>query len=124
MLRLAGPSRAQDSPAYNIYPIYPRSRTQTYSMRILLLALLPIGDTLFTTPGIRALKAQYPDAHVTALVYPTNKGILEDNPDIDDFLLWPTRQNWPGFTGVARLFWALRRGHYDLAVEFCSYIWW
>ena len=78
-------------------------------MRILLLLLLPIGDTLFTTPAIHALRKKHPDAHITALVYPTNAGILRSNPDIDEFLYWPTRQTWPGLRGVLWLFWTLRQ---------------
>lgn len=93
-------------------------------MRILLLLLLPIGDTLFTTPAIHALRRRYPEAHITALVYPTNAGILRSNPDVDELLFWPTRQSWPRLWGVARLFWTLRRSRFELAVEFCSYIWW
>ena len=93
-------------------------------MRILLLLLLPIGDTLFSTPAIHALRERYPDARITALVYPTNQGILANNCDVDDFLYWPTRERWPGFLGVLRLFVELRRRRFDLAVEFCSYILW
>src|SRR3954470_6427280 len=93
-------------------------------MRILVLVLLPIGDTLFATPALHALRKRYPDAHVTALAYPTNKGILADNPDVDEFLLWPTRQSWPGFLSVFKLFWSLRRARYDLAVEFSNYNGW
>jgi ADP-heptose:LPS heptosyltransferase len=93
-------------------------------MRILLLTLLPIGDTLFTTPAVHALRKRYPDAHITALVYPTNAGILRSNPDIDELLHWPTRQSWPGFRGVLSLFLTLRKSRFDLAVEFCSYILW
>jgi lipopolysaccharide heptosyltransferase II len=93
-------------------------------MRILLLSLLPIGDTLFTTPAVHALRKRHPDAHITALVYPTNAGILRANPDIDNLLYWPTRQTWPGLTGVLRLFRTLRRSHFDLAVEFSSYNMW
>lgn len=89
-----------------------------------MLLLLPIGDTLFTTPSIHALRKRYPDAYITALIYPTNRGILENNPDIDDFLLWPTRQTWPGLAGVLRLFWKLRRAHYDLTLAFNSYTSW
>lgn len=93
-------------------------------MRILLLMLLPIGDTLFTTPAIHALRRRYPRAHITALVYPTNLGTLRSNPDIDDFLLWPTRQDWSGFRATLDLFRQLRRRRFHLAIEFCNYIWW
>lgn len=90
----------------------------------MLLLLLPIGDTLFTTPAIHALRKRYPGAHITALVYPTNAGILRSNLDVDDFLYWPTRQTWPGLAGVLRLFLTLRRSRFNLVVEFCSYISW
>src|SRR5207302_1218219 len=93
-------------------------------MRILLFILLPIGDTLFITPAIHALRKRYPDSHITALVYPTNAGILRSNPDVDEFLYWPTRELWPGLRGVFRLFWGLRKARFDLAVEFCNYIAW
>ena len=93
-------------------------------MRILLLILLPIGDTLFTTPAIHALRKRYPDAHITAFVYPTNAGILRSNPDIDELIFWPTRQTWPGFRHLIALFWGVRKARFDLAVEFCNYIWW
>src|SRR6188474_1912380 len=93
-------------------------------MRIIIMALLPIGDTLFATPAIHALRKHYPNARITALVYPTNKGILRSNPDIDDFLLWPTRDQWPGMHGVLSLFWTLRRARFDLSVEFSNYNLW
>lgn len=92
--------------------------------RILLLLLLPIGDTLFATPAIHALRKRYPHAQITALVYPTNAGILRSNPDIDDFLYWPTRQTWPGLRQTLGLFWKLRRARFELGVEFCNYAWW
>jgi ADP-heptose:LPS heptosyltransferase len=93
-------------------------------MRILLLMLLPIGDTLFATPAVRAVRARYPDAHITAVVYPTNAGILRSNADIDDMVFWPTRQTWPGLPRVLSLFWNLRRARFDLSVEFCNYAMW
>ncbi|HKP52091.1 MAG TPA: glycosyltransferase family 9 protein [Chloroflexia bacterium] len=93
-------------------------------MRILIMALLPIGDTLFATPAIHALRKRYPGAHITALTYPTNKGILRSNPDIDDFLAWPTREAWPGMRNVLKLFWRLRRARFDLSVEFSNYNLW
>lgn len=93
-------------------------------MRILLLMLLPIGDTLFTTPAIHALRRRFPNAHITAVVYPTNLGIVRSNPDIDDFLLWPTRQSWSGLLAVLGLFRQLHQRRFHLAIEFCNYIWW
>jgi ADP-heptose:LPS heptosyltransferase len=93
-------------------------------MRILVMLLLPIGDTLFATPAIHALRGHYPKARITAICYPTNSGILRNNPNLDEILLWPTREQWPGFKGLATLFTRLRSGRFDLSVEFSNYNWW
>ncbi|MGH2347363.1 MAG: glycosyltransferase family 9 protein, partial [Chloroflexota bacterium] len=92
--------------------------------RILLLLLLPIGDTLFATPTVRALRLGYPDARITALAYPSNAGILEANPDLDRLLLHPTAPTWPGPMGYVRFLWKLRRSRFDLVVRFGPAQWW
>jgi ADP-heptose:LPS heptosyltransferase len=90
----------------------------TAPRRMLLLLLLPIGDTLFSTPTVRALRLSYPKTEITALAYPTNAGILEANPDLDCLLLHPTAYTWPGPLGYARFLADLRRRRFDLVVEF------
>jgi ADP-heptose:LPS heptosyltransferase len=90
---------------------------------VLIIALLPIGDTLFTTPALHALRVAYPRAHLTALVYPSNGGLLVNNADVDRIWHWPTRDAWgPG--EVLRLARDLRRGRFDLSVEFSNYNGW
>jgi ADP-heptose:LPS heptosyltransferase len=89
---------------------------QTYS-RILVTLLAPIGDTLFATPALHALRERFPGAYIAVVAYPTNKGILEDNPDIDELFIHPILtpvENWvriPGF------FWTLNRRKFELAVD-------
>ena len=93
-------------------------------MRILLMMLLPIGDTLFATPAVHVLRRRYPQARITAVAYPTNSGILRNNHDVDEILLWPTREQWPGAIDVLDLFLKLRRARFDLSVEFSNYNFW
>ncbi len=88
---------------------------------ILLCALLPIGDTLFLTPALRAVRRHYPRARITALTYPTNRGILRANPDVDRLWLAPTRQAVRTPDRFLTLAYAIRRGHFDLALEFSNY---
>ena len=91
---------------------------------ILLLLLLPIGDTLFATPAIRALRRSYPEARIVALAYRTNAGILAANPDIDRLILHPTRQDWPGLPAYLGLLWRLNRARFDLLLQFGPVQWW
>jgi ADP-heptose:LPS heptosyltransferase len=102
--------------AYHLFP--PR---QVES--ILLNLMLPIGDTLFATPTVRALRQRFPQAHIVALVFPTNAGVLYANEDIDEVILHPTRQT---FTPLAylRFLRQMWRRRFTLAVEFRPYAWW
>ena len=53
-------------------------------MKILLLALSGIGDTLIATPLIHELRAQFPDAQLDALVlWAGSKDLLEGNPHLN-----------------------------------------
>ena len=101
-----------------------RSRRPPPAERILITALLPIGDTLFLTPSLHALRAVYPRAQLTALVYPSNAGILINNPDVDEIRHYPTRHGWPGIGTALGLARDLRRRRYDLTVEFSAYNAW
>ena len=88
---------------------------------ILVCALLPIGDTLFTTPALHAVRQRYPGARITALTYPTNSGVLLANPAVDAIWLAPTRQRPLGGAGMLHLLRALRRARFDLTLEFSNY---
>jgi heptosyltransferase II len=50
---------------------------------ILLLNLNHIGDVLFTTPAIRALRDKYPSARIVCVVSSTVAAVLHGNPNID-----------------------------------------
>lgn len=114
-------SRAFDTARRAIRHARGDSRTPR---RVLLLTLLPIGDTLFATPAIHALRRSHPHAHITALVYPSNAGILANNPDIDRLILHPTSGDFPGWPAYLRFLWGLNRRHVDLLVQFGPAQWW
>lgn len=62
--------------------------------RILVIRPDHIGDVLFTTPALHALRHNRPQARITALVGPWAARILQGNPDVDEVLTCP----FPGFT--------------------------
>ncbi|MES2778440.1 MAG: glycosyltransferase family 9 protein, partial [Bacteroidota bacterium] len=51
--------------------------------KILIIRFSSIGDIVLTTPVIRCIKQQLPDAEVHYLTKPQYLGILEHNPYID-----------------------------------------
>ena len=94
--------------------------------RIAAFVLLPIGDTLFCTPALHALRLAYPQATIHALVFPNNRAVLESSPDLDGLIGYPTRQTWGqwGLGRLAGLYRWLHQQKYDLVVEFCPAIGW
>lgn len=104
------------NPVYRLFP--PR---QVRS--ILLILLLPIGDTLFATPTVRALRRRYPKAHIAALVFSTNAGVLYANEDIDEVILHPTAQTFNA-REYLRFLREMRRRRFTMSIEFRPYTWW
>lgn len=51
--------------------------------RIAVLVLSPIGDTLFATPALRALRQTFRRATIVAVVWTSNRAILSGNPNVD-----------------------------------------
>jgi lipopolysaccharide heptosyltransferase II len=100
--------------------------------RILLIRPDHLGDLLFTTPAIQLLREAFPQAHITYLVGPWSKAVIENNPNIDEIALCP----FPGFTRqkkrsvfepyVTLLQYAkqLRQKGFDLAIVLRFDHWW
>jgi heptosyltransferase-1 len=60
---------------------------------ILIVRLSAIGDVVFASPLIRALRLRYPAARISWLVQPESKALLEHHPDLDQVIVWP-RGEW------------------------------
>src|SRR2546428_8408294 len=87
-------------------------------MRILLVRLRQIGDVVFTTPAVRALRQNFPDAHLTYLVEPAAAPVVLDNPHLNDVIVAPRARGWRGLRDDLALARRLRAGRYDLAIDF------
>jgi len=61
-------------------------------MRVLLVRTDRLGDVLLSTPVARALKEADARNHVTMMVSPYTKPILECNPHVDDVILYEEQQ--------------------------------
>ncbi len=56
---------------------------------ILIIRLSAIGDVVFASPLIKALRHHYPDARISWLVEPAAAPLLNNNPELDEVILWP-----------------------------------
>jgi ADP-heptose:LPS heptosyltransferase len=78
--------------------------------RVLLLNATGLGDLMFATPAIRALKSAYPEWQLELLVHARFASLVEYNPHLTQ--LWQYR----GRTGLFKLMSRLQARNFDLAV--------
>ncbi len=89
--------------------------------RILLIRLGGLGDIVFTLPAVSAIRAAFPEAHITFLSYGEFAFLLEGFPRIDAvFKLDRDLYRHPGtlLPQALGLLIKLRRGKFDLVVDF------
>jgi len=85
-------------------------------MKFLVISLAGIGDTLFATPVIHELRANFPDAVIDALVlWPGSRDVLEGNPHLNTVY----QKNLLAASWVAALkfFSGLRPNRYDVSLN-------
>jgi len=86
-------------------------------MKILLVRLRMIGDVVFTTPAIRALRRRYPHARLSYIVEQEAAPVVLGNPHLDEVIVAVDRRA-PGRLGAdLALIRRLRREKYDLAID-------
>jgi len=86
-------------------------------LRILLVRLRLIGDVVFTTPVIRALRRHYPDAHIAYLVEPSAVEVLRNNPHLNEVILAPRRRGVRRLLDDVSLARRLRRKRFDMVID-------
>lgn len=99
---------------------------------ILLIRPDHLGDLLFTTPALRALRRALPQARITCLVGPWSEAVVTSHPCLDEVMLCP----FPGFTRQPKtsviepyaVLWRyarlLREKGFDLAIILRFDHWW
>lgn len=87
-------------------------------MNILLIRLRLIGDVVFTTPAIAALRRLYPTATITYLVERAAEPVVRHNPHLNRILVAERPRGWRRIAYDAGLAWQLRRARFDLVIDF------
>jgi lipopolysaccharide heptosyltransferase II len=71
--------------------------------RVLIVEVNWIGDILFSTPAIRAIRARHAGAYIAALVVPRGKPLLLGNNYLDEVIVLDEAGRHRGFLGKVRL---------------------
>ncbi len=95
------------------------------SSRILIVKLSSIGDVIMATPVAKALRAAFPNAHISWVVESRARDILLDNPYLDEVIVWErppfagrNPRDWVTMTGSLRaLGRELRKREFDIAID-------
>ena len=74
-----------------------------------------VGDTLFATPLLRALRAAHPGAYLATLGMPLSLDVLAGNPHVDAMLVYDERGAHRSLRAKAALVRRLRAQHFDTA---------
>jgi predicted lipopolysaccharide heptosyltransferase III len=87
------------------------------SPSILLVRLRLIGDVVFTTPVVRALRRRFPSAQLVYLVESVAAPVVATNPHLDDVLVIPRTRGWARLTDDLKTAARLRRQRFDIAID-------
>jgi predicted lipopolysaccharide heptosyltransferase III len=87
-------------------------------VKILLIRLRLIGDVVFTTPAVAAVRRRFPDAHITYLVEAAAAPILRHNRNIDELIVAERPRGTRRILYDLALARRLRARRFDLVVDF------
>jgi lipopolysaccharide heptosyltransferase II len=86
-------------------------------LNILLIRLRLIGDVVFTTPIIRAVRQRYPDARLSYLVEASAAPVVAANPHLSHIITAAHSRGWARVRDDVQLARALRRERFDLVID-------
>jgi ADP-heptose:LPS heptosyltransferase len=87
-------------------------------LNILLVRLRLIGDVVFTTPAIRAVRRHFPDARITYIVEEEAAAVVLRNPHLDAVIVARSPHAVGRLRADLALVRRLRKERYDLAIDF------
>ncbi|MBF0490791.1 MAG: glycosyltransferase family 9 protein, partial [Candidatus Omnitrophica bacterium] len=77
-----------------------------------------IGDVILTTPAIKAIRKAYPMAHISILVTPATKDLVEGSPYLNEVLVDDRLGSHKGVLGILHLARDIRRRNFDAVFIF------
>ncbi len=86
--------------------------------RILLINANWLGDVLFSTPALRAIRKQFPKSYLACLVPYRCEEVLAANPNLDRVLVYDDRVSLASPIKFADVIFRIRRERFDTAIFF------
>src|SRR4029450_1652043 len=77
-----------------------------------------IGDAVFTTPAIRALRRHFPQAHIAYLVEEHAAPIVAGSPYLDEGIVIPLTQGLGRIVDDIQIARQLRQRAFDVVIDF------
>lgn len=74
-----------------------------------------IGDVILTTPALKVLRENYPNAKISFLVRKEIAPLIRLCPEVDDVVLYDPEKRHKGFAGMLALIQQIRKRKIDLA---------
>ncbi|MCI5211528.1 MAG: glycosyltransferase family 9 protein, partial [Candidatus Electrothrix sp. ATG2] len=75
-----------------------------------------IGDAIMTTPAVRSIRHNFPEAKITLLALPWVADVFQACPHIDQIFIYDKQGKHQGLRGKLRLANELRQENYDLTI--------
>ncbi len=82
-------------------------------MKILLVQLSFLGDTILSTPVILGLKKIYPNAEISVLTTKISAGLLINDPLLDEVIIYDKKNLERGIIGLIKKAWQVRHRKFD-----------
>ena len=84
--------------------------------KILIINVNWLGDIIFSTPFIRAIREAYPDSYIACMAVPRCREILETNSRINELILFDEDGREKSLIGKMRFVSKLKREKFDIAL--------
>jgi heptosyltransferase II len=85
--------------------------------KILIIQTAFLGDVILTTPLVAELKNIFPHGKIDFLTIPKSINVLENNPDINEIIVFDKRGTDRGISGLYKMGKLLKKRKYDLCIS-------
>lgn len=85
--------------------------------RILVIKLSSIGDVILATPSLRAIDKKYDNSHISVLVGPQSRQIVQRLPYADDCIIYDRKAKHRASSNFLKLVKDVWSRHFDMAID-------